>query len=122
MSTLENQKPAGSTDEEISVAKAKHGSNKVGAKVLGLPWDKSTDTLSIETLPKTEITTKRVALSEMAKVYDPLGLISTSTLVDKQLYRELRNAKDLWDGKLPDESNRRWQGWKSEMATQMTIS
>ena len=78
------------------------GFSKPDTKLLRLPWDKSKDTLSVETPGKTATTTKRAALSKLAKVYDPLGLISLTTLVAKQLYREMGESKIPWDGELPE--------------------
>lgn len=46
---------------------------KTVTKQLGLPWDKSKDTLSVER-----------GLLELAKIYDLLGLISPTTLAAKQ--------------------------------------
>ena len=96
MSLEENvQKPV--DNEELSFGKAQLGTNKRETKLLGLTWDKTKDTLSVETTQK-PVTTKRETLSELAKVFDPLGLVSPTTLVAKQLYREMCEAKLPWDG------------------------
>ena len=96
---LENEEGSNSTDEEdISYAKQQLEFSKTNAKLLGRPWDKSKDALSVETPGKTTTTTKRAALYELAKVYNPLGLISPTTLVTKQLYREMCEIKIPWDG------------------------
>ena len=90
VAALETEDGSNSTDEEdISYAKQQLGFSQTNTKLLGLPWDKSRDALSVETPQKTTTTTKRAALSELAKVYDPLGLISLTILVAKQLYREM---------------------------------
>ena len=108
VAALENEEGSNSTDEEdISHAKQQLGFSKTNTKLLGLPWDKSKDTLSVETPRKTTTTTKRAALPELAKVYDPLGLISPTTLVAKQLYREMCEIKIPWDGELPESIKKR---------------
>ena len=107
MSLEENlQKPV--DNEELSFGKAQLGTNKRETKLLGLTWDKTKDTLSVETTQK-PVTTKREALSELAKVYDPLGLVSPTTLFAKQLYREMCEAKLPWDGALTEQIRRRWE-------------
>ena len=118
VAALENEEGSNSTDEEnISYAKQQLGFSKTTRKLLGLPWDKSKDTLSVETPRKTTTTTKRAAL---AKVYDPLGLISPTTLVAKQLYREMCEIKIPWDGELPESIKKRWEEWQGELSTSIT--
>jgi len=48
------------------------------ANALGLVWDPSSDQLllNFSQLPTNQRPTKRVALSTIAKLYDPLGLIT----------------------------------------------
>ena len=46
-------------------------------------------------------TTKRDVLSQIAKVYDPLGLVSPTTLTAKLLFRDICDAKLSWDSELP---------------------
>ena len=122
VATLETENGCNSTEEEeISYAKQQLGSSKPDTKLLGLPWDKSKDTLSVETPRKTPATTKRAALSELAKVYDPLGLISPVTLAAKQLYREMCESKIPWDGELPESIKKRWEKWQDDISTNITV-
>ena len=88
VAALETEDVSKPTDkEDISYPKQQLGFNNPDTKLLGLPWDKAKDTLSVETPRKTTTatSTKRTVLSELAKVYYPLGLISATTLVAKQL-------------------------------------
>ena len=56
------------------------------SKLLGLKWNKHTDTLGV-TFPTDDTpTTKRGVLSKLAKIYDPLGLVSPLTLEGKLIY------------------------------------
>ena len=101
VAALETEDVSKPTDEgDISYAKQQLRFNNPDTKLLGLPWDKAKDTLSVETPRKTSTatSTKRAALSELAKVYDPLGLISPTTLVAKQLYRVMCEIKLLGTG------------------------
>ena len=56
--------------------------------------------------------TKRQILSEIARLYDPLGLVSPTTLVAKLLYRDICDAKITWDGQLPESLLKRWKDWR----------
>jgi hypothetical protein len=78
--------------EETYAKQQLGGTNNRKGKLLGLPWNREQDTLSVE-MSVEECTTKRSVLSELAKVYDPLGLASPTTLVAKLLYREICYAK-----------------------------
>ena len=102
-------------------AKQQLGYSKTNTKLLGLLWDKSKDTLSVETPQKTTTHTKRAALSELAKVYDPLGLISPTTLVAKQLYREMCEINIPWVGELPELIKKRWEKWQDELSTSIMV-
>lgn len=81
----------------MSFAKQQLGSQQNESKVLGLPWDKEMDTLTVN-FPKSETaTSKREVLRNLAKVYDPLGLATPLTLQGKLIYREICNLKVPWD-------------------------
>ena len=71
--------------------------------------EQTEDTLTIPTSPEKNISTKREALSELAKVYDPFGLVSPSTLSAKMLYRGMCEAKLPWDGELNERFKQRWK-------------
>ena len=88
--------------EEETYAKEQLGtSRKEGAYLLGLQWNKECDTISINFPSESTEPTKRGILSKVAKIYDPLGLVSPITLGGKFLYRDICEAKLAWDAKLP---------------------
>ena len=78
------------------------------SKLLGLKWNKSTDTISVEFPEPTPITTKRGVLATLAKIYDPLGLVSPITLQGKLIYRDVCDLKASWDADLPQKYQQRW--------------
>ena len=120
--TLENHNQSSPANEdEMTYAKEQLGSGKCDTKLLGLPWNKIEDTLSIVTSPRKNIATKREALSELAKIYDPLGLVSPTTLIAKILYREMCEAKLPWDGELCEAMKRRWEEWGALISKKFTI-
>ena len=74
--------------EEVTYAKEQLGtSRKEGASLLGLQWNKDCDT-SVSFPSENTEPTKQGILSKVAKIYDPLGLVSPITLGDKFLYHD----------------------------------
>lgn len=51
----------------------------------------------------------------MAKIYDPLGLASPTTLCGKLLYREACELKIAWDRPLPENLTKKLSRWKEEL-------
>ena len=89
----ELESPSHNDQEEVTFAKQELGDSTPRAKLLGLPWDKSKDSLSVTMQQVDHGTTKRSILSQLAKIYDPLGLVSPMTLQGKK-FRELsRNMR-----------------------------
>ncbi|XP_069160890.1 uncharacterized protein [Procambarus clarkii] len=71
-------------------------------KVLGMDWDLISDTISIKSVPVNyNITTKRDLLSQVSKVFDPLGLLNPLTIKWRLLVQEAWKAKVGWDDPLP---------------------
>ena len=54
-------------------------------------------------------------------MYDPLGLVSPTTLVAKLLYRDICDAKITWDGQLPDLLLKRWKDWRDSLTREYTV-
>ena len=71
-------------------AKETLGTAPTEMKMLGLPWNKTKDTLAVcfKDCKYTKDMTKRGMLRAMAKVYDPFGLVSPVMLNAKHLYVE----------------------------------
>ena len=80
-----------SSDDEPTFAKQQleNKLNRGKSKLLGLPWDKVQDTLSVVFPAETAELTKRGVLANLAKVFDPLGLVSPVMLEGKLIYREI---------------------------------
>ena len=81
--------------------------------MLGQPLDKSKDSLSVGLEHEGLGTTKRSVLSQLAKIYDPLGLVSPMTLQGKNHFRGICEARLPWDGELPETTTRRWEDWRA---------
>ena len=103
------------SESETTYAKQQLGTAQPETRLLGLPWDKIQDTLSVVTNKEESATTKRGALSHLAKVYDPLGLVSPATLPGKLLYREMCETNLAWDGEFPNSLAARWKEWYEQL-------
>ena len=108
---------------ETTFAKQQLGTgNETGTKILGMGWNKSEDTLSvIVNNEESAATTKRKALSQVASIYDPLGIVSPTTLVAKLLYREMCDEQLAWDEEFNSSMKRRWLKWYERLPCQFTI-
>ena len=62
-------------------------------KLLGVPWDKSEDTLGVTFSNSPAKLTKQGILANLAKLYNPLGYVSPVMLHGKRIYRETCNQK-----------------------------
>ena len=85
-------------------------------KVLGLAWDSMENSLQfnfdkiIEDKHKI-VPTKRVILSNLASLFDPLGLISPLAVPVKVLFQDLCLTKLDWDDQLLPDKLSRWEEW-----------
>ena len=95
-------------------------SRKEGASLLGLQWNKDCDT-SVSFPSESTEPTKRGILSKVAKIYDPLGLESPITMSDKFLYRDICDAKLVWDTKLPSNLMQSWVRWEEKLPSYVTV-
>ncbi|XP_076384076.1 uncharacterized protein LOC143261733 [Megalopta genalis] len=79
-------------------------------KTLGVVWNSSDDSISyaVTTFKSIGTITKRSISSEIAKIYDPLGLLSPVIIVAKILLQKLCTIKVDWDESLPMEIRTEW--------------
>ena len=95
--------------EEATYAKQQLGTPRgTMSRILGLPWNKERDTVSVEVPSEQARLTKRGILAKLAKIYDPLGLISPETLRGKLIYRAVCDSKGAWDAELPRGMAKAW--------------
>lgn len=90
-------------------------SEQTGVKVLGLRWDPVLDTFSFNVLPSATIPTKRAILSDIARVFDPLGLLSPITFWTKHVMQRLWTAGLTWDEPVPADIALAWTKYQSEL-------
>jgi hypothetical protein len=84
-------------------------------KVLGLKWDPSTDSFSFKAQPSSNSPTKRSVLSDIARVFDPLGLLSPITFWTKHLMQLLWTSGIAWDDPIPETFIASWRRYQLEL-------
>nr|XP_036227894.1 uncharacterized protein LOC118682658 [Bactrocera oleae] len=79
-------------------------------KVLGLYWDPVSDELffKVSMIDDTSMHTKRRVLSDVAKLYDPTGVLAPVVVLAKLFIQDLWKAGLPWDAELPAELLNTW--------------
>ena len=97
--------------ESTAVPTAVHLDGEKCVKTLGVGWNPQTDVFSLAVKePSVAKLTKRVVLSNISRLYDPLGLASALTIKARIALQDILRAKNFdWDDPLPDETRVRWQ-------------
>ena len=101
-------------NDEPLFAKQQLGASSVcgKCKLLRLKWDKVDDTLHVSLPSQPATLTKRGILADLAKVYDPLGLVSPAMLEGKQIYQEASEMRLSWDAPQTKGIAKRWLKWE----------
>lgn len=77
-------------------------------KVLGLEWNASTDSFRFCVKFPNKPCTKRTMLSTLARIFDPLGMLSPVTFLIKHLIQQVWKLKLTWDSSPPPEIVKIW--------------
>lgn len=80
-------------------------------KSLGLCWKPMADEFHFSITPNTEIRpkiTKRMLLSDLNRVFDPLGFLAPVLIVGKIFVQQLWQIKAEWDSALSEEMRIKW--------------
>lgn len=86
-----------------------------GFKVLGLKWQPNLDFFSFSVSVLNQDCTKRSILSEISRIFDPLGFLTPITLHTKSLMQRLWTLGLDWDEKPPPEICLSWSKYKIEI-------
>lgn len=84
-------------------------------KVLGLQWNPNTDVFTFSVRITSDKCTKRAILSEIAKIYDPMGWLSPVTVYAKYLIQLLWISGVEWDETPPTDIITAWLKFTSEL-------
>lgn len=86
-------------------------------KALGLLWNPRTDRFGFQVpdLQQLEVVTKRIVVSEMSSMFDPLGLLGP-VIINARMFVQRLWAKRLgWDEELPEQDRRWWHVFRDEL-------
>ena len=79
------------------------------------------DTIGVTFSSEKAEATKRGILGKIARIYDPLGLVSPVTLGGKLLNRDACEAKVAWDAQLPNKLTQDWLRWVEKLPDVCTV-
>ena len=113
-------------DSETTYAKTVVGNPSTSeTKVLGVPWDKKTDVMTINFDTCIEVQkpiTKRKVIAAINSVYDILGWSSPVMITAKLIFVEICLLKKHWDEELPEEIVHKWLTWVKHLKLQSYIT
>ncbi|XP_055615063.1 uncharacterized protein LOC129761367 [Toxorhynchites rutilus septentrionalis] len=86
-------------------------------KTLGLNWHPVSDRLSfnVPEFELSELITKRTILSEMSRLFDPLGLVGAAIVMAKIFLQSLWANNYSWNDSLPSECTTWWKQYREEI-------
>lgn len=90
-------------------------SDKNVTKTLGLVWDAKEDKLIFSTQKSPIPVTKRSILSEICKLFDPLGLLSPCIITAKILMQSIWKIKIDWDEQVPVDLMKSWSDFFNKL-------
>ena len=88
------------------------------SKALGIGWDVSDDVFlySFKSPGNTGVTTKRSILSQVASMYDPLGLVAPIVVSGRMIFQKTTKLKLDWDDPIPSDLEREWMAWSRSLS------
>ena len=104
------------TSNSPVVFREREGSEEESVKVLGVSWCPEGDSLNFvgHHLPPDTVATKRMVLSLIARMFDPLGFVTPFVMLAKILFQELWELRIGWDEPLPSSSADRFSRWVAD--------
>ncbi|GFW95012.1 integrase catalytic domain-containing protein [Trichonephila clavipes] len=85
-------------------------------KILGLFWDLNEDSFKVRAVLSDPVSTKRQMLSIIARIFDPLGFVSPSTIILKIILQDLWKAGFDWDDEISPDILNRWNRFQAEIS------
>ena len=106
--------PAEDRAKELKTLDFRYDSMPV-QRSLGTYWCVESDTLGFRIELKDKPLTRRVILSTISSIYDPLAAVSPVILTGKQILRVLCRHNANWDDPVPDDIVVLWEKWRNEL-------
>ena len=87
--------------------------DQVHTYALGIRWEVNSDTFYFvfDKYDRSNMLTRRIVLSVVSSVYDPLGMISPLIIYGRILFQESNRMKLNWDEPLPESLIYKWDDW-----------
>ncbi|XP_031337238.1 uncharacterized protein LOC116166425 [Photinus pyralis] len=82
---------------------------------LGMRWFPQQDVFRFRVEVSDKSMTKRSIMSDIAKIFDPLGLVSPVTITAKLLIQELWMKSVTWDQEVPEDIAEKWTKFRKEV-------
>ncbi|UYV70904.1 hypothetical protein LAZ67_8001068 [Cordylochernes scorpioides] len=105
---------------EVPEALKAHDSYEIGdnssVKILGINWNPSTDNFTITVNSLNDVYSKRQLLSDISRIYDPLGWLSPVIISFKILFQTLWKQDLDWDDPLSESLCSHWRRVKMDLA------
>lgn len=98
------------------------GEDTIDAKVLGIRWRPHDDVLVFHVDLGETVFTRCGLLSKMAKIYDPLGLLSPVVTRAKMMHRQLGLCGLNWDDDIPADQKKWWKYWIGQLEEIKSLS
>ena len=109
--------------EEDRAKEVKDFENEVVSKALGVNWDVKKDEFKVTVgLKLRREVTRKIMLSTIASMYDPLGLVSPWVITGKMLFQDATRLKLDWDEEVPSHIARKWLMWLEDLAELSEVS
>ncbi|XP_055589848.1 uncharacterized protein LOC129742029 [Uranotaenia lowii] len=88
-------------------------------KTLGLIWHPKSDSFHFKSpdLIQSQQLTKRIVVSEMAQLFDPLGILGPVVVKAKIFVQQLWRANLSWDDPLSPNLSGAWESYRSDLST-----
>ncbi|XP_062703587.1 uncharacterized protein LOC134286039 [Aedes albopictus] len=86
-------------------------------KTLGLQWNTRTDEFCFEVPKHSDVypITKRIVLSDIARLFDPLGLVGPVVVQAKLFMQQLWREGKTWDDELSDSAQQLWAEFRQNL-------
>ncbi|UYV67050.1 hypothetical protein LAZ67_4003762, partial [Cordylochernes scorpioides] len=101
--------------EEINEEKKINLEKGAISKILGIVWDHVQDTFRVNIILPEEVVTKRDLLSNIARIFDPIGFLSPTTVALKIIMQELWRGGTGWDEHIPNDIKEKWNNFRAEL-------
>ncbi|XP_071055101.1 uncharacterized protein [Onthophagus taurus] len=89
--------------------------DSITVKILGSHWCVITDNFKYQYLPRSNHSTKHSILSDIARIYDPLGFLAPRTFKAKHFIQQLWQVHCDWDDIPPHHVVTQWENFKQQL-------